>query len=79
MFGFETAVLSTAEIKRAYPKQWVAIVVRKLDKDGLPVAGEVLLHDEDEGLIWPALMLGEADDLIHVFYTGAGEPVTAAA
>jgi len=79
MFGFDTAELSLADIKRTYPNQWIAILVRKIDADGLPIAGEVLLHDEDEEFIWPALKLGEPDELIHVFHTGGSESATATA
>lgn len=70
MFGNGTVVSSIVEIKRSYPDEWVAIAVRKTDADGLPSAGEVLVHDADERFVWTALRLGEADDLVHVFYTG---------
>jgi hypothetical protein len=79
MFGNGSIVSSIVEIKRSYPNQWVAISVRKTDADGLPSAGEVLVHDADEQFVWPALMLGEADDLVYVFYTGNRECVTAVA
>jgi hypothetical protein len=78
MFGHATSLSSVAEIERSYPNQWVAIAVRKTDADGLPSAGEVLVHDPDERVVWPALKLGEDDDLIYVFYTGARK-ITAAA
>jgi len=64
-------IFSLVEIKRSYPDQWVAIAVRKTDPDGLPSAGVVLVHDADEQFVWPALRLGESDDLIHVFHTGS--------
>ena len=70
---------SLAEIKRSYPDQWVAIAVRKTDADGLPSAGVVLVHDTDEQYVWPALKLGESDDLIHVFHTGGNQRIIAAA
>lgn len=72
-------ICSLLEIKRSYPDQWVAIAVRKTDADGLPSAGVVLVHDADEQYIWPALRLGEADDLIHVFHTGDRQRVVSAA
>lgn len=70
MFGNGIAVSSIGEIKSSYPDEWVAIAVRKTDADGLPSAGEVLVHDVDEQFVWAALKLGEADDLVHVFHTG---------
>jgi hypothetical protein len=70
---------SLVEIKRSYPDQWVAIAVRKTDADGLPSAGVVIVHDVDEQFVWPALKLGESDDLIHVFHTGGSQRITAAA
>lgn len=72
-------VFSLAEIKQSYPEQWVAIAVREIDADGLPSAGVVLVHDTNELFVWPALRLGESDDLIHVFFTGVGKRVIAAA
>ena len=70
---------SLSEIMRSYPDQWVAIAVRKTDADGLPSTGVVLVHDRDEQFVWPALRLGESDDLIHVFHTGGNQRVIAAA
>ena len=70
MFGINSVSSSVIEIRSSYPDQWVAIAVRKTDADGLPSAGEVLVHDPDEQMVWPALTLGEEDDLIYVFYTG---------
>jgi len=64
-------ILSLVEIKRSFPEEWVAIAVRKTNADGLPSAGVVLVHDADEQFVWPALRLGESDDLIHVFHTGS--------
>jgi hypothetical protein len=72
-------IFSLVQIKRSYPDQWVAIAVRKTDADGLPFAGVVLVHDADEQFVWPALKLGESDDLIHVFHTGSHQEITAAA
>lgn len=72
-------IFSLVEIKRSYPDQWVAIAVRKTDGDGLPSAGVVLVHDADEQFVWPALKLGESDDLIHVFHTGSRKGITAVA
>lgn len=77
MFGINSISSSLAEIKRSYPDQWVAIAVKKTDADGLPSAGEVLVHDSDEQMVWPALTLGEDDDLIYVFYTGRGKIMAA--
>ena len=72
-------ILSLVEIKRCFPEQWVAIAVRRTDADGLPSAGVVLVHDADEQFVWPALKLGDADDLVHVFYTGGRRMTPAAA
>jgi hypothetical protein len=72
-------VFSLAEIKQSYPEEWVAIAVREIDADGLPSAGVVIVHDTNEQFVWPALKLGESDDLIHVFFTGVRKRVTAAA
>ena len=72
-------IFSLVEIKRSYPDEWVAIAVRKTDADGLPSAGVVLVHDVDERFVWPALSLGDGDDLVYVFYTGVRRRTTAAA
>jgi len=72
-------IFSIVEIKRSFPDQWVAIAVRETDADGLPSTGVVLVHDADEQFVWPALKLGESDDLVHVFYTGSRGRITAAA
>ena len=73
MFGNDTAIFSVVEIKRSYPDEWVAISVQKTDADGLPSAGEVLVHNAEEQPVWQSLRLGEGDDLVHVFYTGTGQ------
>ena len=72
-------IISLVQIKRFYPDQWVAIAVRKTDADGLPSAGVVIVHSADEQFVWPALKLGESDDLIHVFHTGGHQRINAAA
>jgi hypothetical protein len=79
MFGNDSVIFSVVEIKRSYPDEWVAISVQKTDADGLPSAGEVLVHNQEERFVWSALKLGEADDLVHVFYTGSSGRITAAA
>jgi len=79
MLGNNTNISSLIEIKRTYPDQWVAIAVRKTDADGLPSAGVVLVHDADEEFVWPALSLGEADDMVYVFHTGDRRKITTAA
>jgi hypothetical protein len=79
MSGNGNDIFTLVELRRCYPDQWVAIGVRKTDADGLPSAGVLLVHDADEQFVWPALTLGESDDLIHVFHTGGHQRITAAA
>ena len=62
---------SIGEIKRYYPDQWVALSVLETDADGFASKGEILAHDSDERFVWSALKLGNADDLVYVFFTGA--------
>jgi hypothetical protein len=71
-------ILTLVEIKQSYPEQWVGIAVRKTDADGLPSEGVVLVHDANEEFVWPALKLGEPDEIVHVFFTGQSG-ITAAA
>ena len=79
MSGNDNDIFSLVEIKQSFPEQWVAIAIRKTDADGLPSAGVVLVHDADEQFVWPALKLGEADDLVYVFHTGGRRRITEAA
>jgi hypothetical protein len=79
MFGNETRIFSLDEIKRSYPDEWIAIAVQKTDADGLPSAGQVLVHNAEERFVWSALKLGDGDDLVHVFFTGSGQRITVAA
>jgi hypothetical protein len=79
MFSNDTRIFSLVEIKRSYPDQWVAIAVQKTDEDGLPSAGQVLVHNAEERFVWSALKLGDSDDLVHVFFTGNGQRITVAA
>lgn len=65
------ASFSIGEIKRYYPDQWVALSVLETDADGFASKGEILAHDTDERFVWSALKLGNADDLVYVFFTGA--------
>ena len=71
IFQNVSAVFSIGEIKRYYPDQWVALSVLETDADGFASKGEILAHDVDERFVWTALKLGNADDLVYVFFTGA--------
>ncbi|HSE98214.1 MAG TPA: hypothetical protein VLD57_08125 [Blastocatellia bacterium] len=71
MFGRGSAIISIGEIHRIYPNQWVAVSVAETDVDGFAVAGEVLVHNQDEKYVWAAVKLGENDDPIYVFHTGS--------
>lgn len=79
MFGHDSRIFSLVEIKLSYPDEWVAIAVQKTDADGLPSAGQVLVHNAEERFVWSALKLGDDDDLVHVFFTGSAGRITAAA
>jgi hypothetical protein len=78
MFGNHSAVFSIREIKRSYPDQWVAITVMDIDADGFAASGRVIMHDSDESRVWSAAMLGDTDDTVYVFYTGARRTTQAA-
>jgi hypothetical protein len=78
MFSRET-ILSLVDIRRSYPDQWVAIAVQKTDEDGLPSAGQILVHNAEERFVWSALKLGDNDELVYVFFTGRGQRATVAA
>lgn len=71
LFKNVPAAFSIGEIKRYYPDQWVALSVLETDVDGFASKGEILAHDSDERFVWSALKLGNADDLVYVFFTGA--------
>lgn len=79
MFDNDTRIFSLDEIRRSYPDEWIAIAVQKTDADGLPSAGQVLVHNAEERFVWSALKLGDGDDLVHVFFTGSGQRITVAA
>jgi hypothetical protein len=79
MFDNDTRIFSLDEIRRSYPDEWIAIAVQKTDADGLPSAGQVLVHNAEERFVWSALKLGDVDDLVHVFFTGTGQRITVAA
>jgi hypothetical protein len=70
MFGKGSAVFSITQIKSFYPDQWVAVAVAETDADGLASAGEVIVHNADEQLVWSATRLGDTDDAVYVFFTG---------
>ncbi|HXG67298.1 MAG TPA: hypothetical protein VNO70_19500 [Blastocatellia bacterium] len=71
MSSNRSAVFSIVEIKRIYPEEWVAVAIAETDADGLPAMGAVLVHGRDERFVWSAAKLGEMDELIYVFHTGA--------
>jgi hypothetical protein len=79
MFDNDTRIFSLDELRRSYPDEWIAIAVQKTDADGLPSAGQVLVHNAEERFVWSALKLGDGDDLVHVFFTGSGQRITVAA
>ena len=79
MFGRGSAVFSITQIKNFYPDQWVAIAVSETDADGLASAGEVIVHNSDEQIVWSAARLGNLEDPIYVFYTGSRRKVIVAA
>ena len=70
-FGPGSAVISIKEIKRFYPDEWVAVTVLETDADGFAAKGEVLAHATDERFVWSATRLGDSDDPVYVFFTGA--------
>jgi hypothetical protein len=35
------------------------------------------MHDSDERSVWSALKLGDADDLVYVFFTGSRQKIEA--
>lgn len=79
MFRHTTVIFSINEIKRIYPDQWVAMLVAETDADGFAASGEVIVHDSEEQFVWSAVKLGDSDDPIYVFYTGARRADRAAA
>lgn len=71
IFRDGATALSIGQINDSYPNQWVALAVTDTDPDGLPTQGQVLAHNREESLVWSAARLGEREDLIHIFFTGA--------
>lgn len=72
-FGFgriNSEICSLREIRQLYPEEWVAIAVRETDSDGLALAGEVLVHSDEERFVWRTAELGDSEDLVYVFFTG---------
>ena len=74
MFSTRNTVLTIQQIETAYPNQWVAVAVHETDADGLAAVGEVIAHNSDDRLVWPALRLGELDTPVYVFFTGKRRP-----
>ena len=70
-FGPGSAVISIKEIKRSYPDEWVAVAVIETDADGFAATGEVLAHATDERFVWSATRLGDGENPVYVFFTGA--------
>ncbi len=79
MFRHTPVLFSINEIKRIYPDQWIAMLVAETDADGFAASGEVIVHDTEEQFVWAAIRLGETDDPIYVFYTGARRTESVAA
>ena len=79
MFASDSRIFSLVEIKLSYPDEWIAIAVQKTDADGLPSAGQILVHNAEERIVWSALKLGDCDDLLYVFFTGSRRQISAAA
>jgi len=71
MFFSRSQIISISEICCSYPNEWVALAIAETDADGFAVAGKIIIHDKDERFVWPAVRLGETDDPIYVFFTGA--------
>ena len=70
-FGHGSAVISIKEIKHVYPDEWVAVAVLETDADGFAAKGEVLAHAVDERFVWSAIRLGDSENPVYVFFTGA--------
>ncbi|HXG93866.1 MAG TPA: hypothetical protein VNN73_16085 [Blastocatellia bacterium] len=79
MLGKGSAVFSISYIKSIYPDEWVAIAVTDTDADGFASAGEVIVHDSDEQLVWSATRLGDIEEPVYVFFTGTRRTVTSTA
>jgi hypothetical protein len=74
-----SGICSLHEIRRMYPGEWVAVAVSETDPDGLMRAGKVLVHSDEESLVWRTAHLGDSDDLKYVFFTGNQTSQTIAA
>jgi hypothetical protein len=70
-FGHGSAIVSIKEIKRSYPDEWVAVAVLETDADGFAAKGEVLAHAAEEHFVWSAIRLGDVENPVYVFFTGA--------
>jgi hypothetical protein len=69
--GSRTAVISIREIQRFYPDEWVAVAVIETDDDGFASKGEVIAHAPEERFVWLATKLGDGENPVYVFHTGA--------
>lgn len=50
-----TQVLSIAAIRTAFPEEWVAAEVTRVDNADVPVAGIVLTHSEEKAMVYQAI------------------------
>jgi hypothetical protein len=69
--GFRSTVISIREIRRFYPDEWVAVAVIEIDDDGFASKGQILAHAPDERFVWLATKLGDGENPVYIFYTGA--------
>jgi hypothetical protein len=47
------------------------VAVIETDADGFAAKGEVLAHATDERFVWSATRLGDGENPVYVFFTGA--------
>jgi hypothetical protein len=48
-------VMSILTIRKAFPDEWVATEVKRVDKADVPIAGRVLLHSPEKNVVYQSM------------------------
>ena len=66
-------VMSILTIRKAFPDEWVATEVKRVDKADVPIAGRVLLHSPEKHVVYQSMQTYLAQHSaarLFLFFTG---------
>ena len=68
--------LKIPSIRKKHKDEWVAVAVTQRDEFQVPVAGKVLIHDQDKNKVYDyGFLLHKQNPALEIYFFFTGEPV----